>query len=375
MPDSYFIYNGKGCIDWGCRKTQPINFPTPVRDVERISVIGRNGDLVIDNGRFENVELVLECHIKGKFLPQFNALRAFMMADTQYHKLVDSLYPNEYRMARVVNVEPKKTSRIAGTVEITFDAKPQRYLTYGDDKTYTSTATPRTSYALSALGSWARGLINSLGVIAGYTQSELNAMQYQIININGVYSVGDMAGVRYGSDDAFFGLLLSDDPLTASGGTSRLLLGTTWKTKASNTPYLVMPKFFNTRLTLNGQLELADASFKAVTMHNPTQYDAKPLIKIATNDTTYDDYVGGINDCGVRINTNDSITHNAIITIDAETMDAYSLPDDNSSGLLYNFNRFVSFTKNDMVLSGGDNDVLTNKHIASMTVTPRWWTL
>ena len=145
MPNSYFIYNGIDCNVWHCSKTQPINFPSPVRDIETVEVPGRNGELIIDHGRYSNVEVVVECLIDDdNFIADFDAMRAELLKDSEYHVLKDSLYPEEYRLASVRTIEAKIKTPPKGTVEITFSCKPQRYLESGDHPAITLDTTAGT---------------------------------------------------------------------------------------------------------------------------------------------------------------------------------------------------------------------------------------
>ena len=56
MPKSDFVF---GSFDTSTSaayyKLQPINFPTPEKDVETFEVPGRSGDLLIDYGSYKNV--------------------------------------------------------------------------------------------------------------------------------------------------------------------------------------------------------------------------------------------------------------------------------------------------------------------------------
>ena len=108
------------------------------RDVEVISVPGRSGDLLVDNGRWRNVDV--EYHIQVTDLINVHGLRAALIAELGYNKLRDNYEPNEYRIARLK--EPPEIVQHTGTVAhmvVRFDCKPQRYLDSGDiDREYTA---------------------------------------------------------------------------------------------------------------------------------------------------------------------------------------------------------------------------------------------
>lgn len=375
MPKSWFSYNGLSCEKWNCYKTQPINFPTPVRNVKKISVPGRNGDIVIDEGSYNNLTVTVECYIDGPFIRLFDAMRAALMADPDYHVLTDSLYPNEYRMARVTDVKAKITTPTAGSAQIELDVKPQRFLTADNaTKTFIGATAPETGHKLTDFATTAQGSLSALAELFGYSTTDVANMEFIVWNISGIMAAGDFAQIVRGSDDPFFGLVSDENPLTASALISSPLYGSgEWKVAAWNN-YVAMPRLFNMRLFANGNEIKSDPSFAIGKLYNMTHSAAKPIIKF-TPVGSFSGYVGGINDCGIYIDTNDATARRGIITIDAETMDAYSLPDENELGQLLNINPFISFSKSAFNLMPGDNAILSNNLIDGLTITPNWWTV
>ena len=53
----FLIYNGESSANYGLLVGGQKSYDTPKRDVTKYSITGRNGDLIKDNGRFENVKL------------------------------------------------------------------------------------------------------------------------------------------------------------------------------------------------------------------------------------------------------------------------------------------------------------------------------
>jgi phage-related protein len=109
-------------------------FNAPERDVTKISVPGRNGDIVLDNGRYKNVELTYPAFIAENFSVNMQSFRNYMMKFTGYQRLEDTYHTDEFRMARYkgeMEVKPVK-SLVAGEFDITFDTKPQRFLKSGE---------------------------------------------------------------------------------------------------------------------------------------------------------------------------------------------------------------------------------------------------
>ena len=63
--DNYFCFAGKRSTDFGVFVER---FPTqekPIRQVELVSVPGRNGSLRLDKGNYENVAVAYECYCRG----------------------------------------------------------------------------------------------------------------------------------------------------------------------------------------------------------------------------------------------------------------------------------------------------------------------
>lgn len=112
-------------------------YNAPEREVEMISIPGRNGQFALDKGRFENIEVTYPAGIfadsETNFADAISEFRNFLCSRNGYVRLQDEYNPNEYRMAIYksgLEVEPAQLK--AGEFEITFDCKPQRFLTSGE---------------------------------------------------------------------------------------------------------------------------------------------------------------------------------------------------------------------------------------------------
>ena len=110
-------------------------YDSPERDVEYVSIDGRNGDLVQDNGRFHNIEVTYPCFIARTFLDNFDDFRSAMHLQRGYKRLWDSYHPLEYREAVLSAPIQPKTGVLnrSGNFDITFNCKPQRFLIEGSE--------------------------------------------------------------------------------------------------------------------------------------------------------------------------------------------------------------------------------------------------
>lgn len=129
-----FWYNGRMSSDFGIYISGSGAFNAPERDVEVISIPGRNGDLIIDNGRFKNVTGSYPAFIRALFRERAAGARDWLCGSFEYKRLEDSYYPGFFRMARFVGPMDFTTRFLnrSGEMELTFDCKPQRYLKSGE---------------------------------------------------------------------------------------------------------------------------------------------------------------------------------------------------------------------------------------------------
>jgi len=109
-------------------------FDAPVRAFEYVTIPGRSGDLILNNNRFENVEITYPCFISKGFETRFDAFRAALMSKAgKYYLLRDTYHPNEFRMAAIKGGTTPETGPYnrAGRFDLVFNCKPQRYLVSG----------------------------------------------------------------------------------------------------------------------------------------------------------------------------------------------------------------------------------------------------
>lgn len=131
----YFVYDGKSSEDFKVRISGGGTFDSPQRDVETISVPGRNGDLHIDKGRFNNIPITYDAFIFDDFAQNYPAFKAFLNSKRGYKRLEDSYHPEYFRRAIYRDeLSPKMSTRnMAGTFAITFDCDPRCFLKKGEE--------------------------------------------------------------------------------------------------------------------------------------------------------------------------------------------------------------------------------------------------
>lgn len=132
----WFNYKGKSSDNFGIYIQEKSVFSVPAKDVTYQSVPGRNGDIIIDNGRHKNLELPYKVAIisKSRFLYNVDDIKNWLIPDTNYYKLYDSYDLEHYRLATVTQSIPiDQVLRKYGTATLTFNCKPFRYSFVGDN--------------------------------------------------------------------------------------------------------------------------------------------------------------------------------------------------------------------------------------------------
>lgn len=131
--DSEVYFGSVSSGEYGLYLTDIHAADTPKRDVSFLSVPGRNGDLIVDNRRWHNLDIIYSFAIATGFSRNFDGFKAALLAQNGYQKLYDSIYPELFRMAVVKEAIQPETMRFnrSGTFEVAFHCKPQRFLASG----------------------------------------------------------------------------------------------------------------------------------------------------------------------------------------------------------------------------------------------------
>ena len=134
IKEDMIIFGGKSTKDFNLYVSGFDTYNTPKRDIEAVTVPGRNGDIMIDNGRYENVDITYKCLMLKQFKTEFSAFVAYLMANEGYQRLEDTFHPDEFRLAIVQKVvKPKLYDYDNANFSLTFNCKPQRYLKSGEE--------------------------------------------------------------------------------------------------------------------------------------------------------------------------------------------------------------------------------------------------
>lgn len=133
-------YGDINSSDYGVYIGQETIYNVPERAVEVVSVPGRNGALTIDQGHYENVSIEYYCFVDGETEEEmhrkYNAFKNAIASVVGYQKIIDSYYPDEYRLGLFIEGIEADSVALGKGLEfrLIFNCKPQRYLVDGDNE-------------------------------------------------------------------------------------------------------------------------------------------------------------------------------------------------------------------------------------------------
>lgn len=132
----FFVYKERRSLDFGLLIVKKGSYKGAARDVSRVSVPGRSGDLIIDNGRYSNIMIPYQLTLLNKTEYSFESLarqiRGWLLSGAGYFRLWDSYDPNYFRLASYsgeANIEQELKQ--LGSLSISFDCKPFKYSVEG----------------------------------------------------------------------------------------------------------------------------------------------------------------------------------------------------------------------------------------------------
>jgi phage-related protein len=138
MVFNSLTFDGINSLNYGIFVTGEAVFNAPERVVEMISVPGRNGAIAVDEGRFEKILVTYPagCFASNMadYADKVSQFRNILASRYTYKRLTDTYHPDEFRLAVYEGgLEVETVEKLnAGQFELTFNCKPQRWLTSGE---------------------------------------------------------------------------------------------------------------------------------------------------------------------------------------------------------------------------------------------------
>lgn len=402
-----FTFDNFNSKNYGVYITGEAAYNAPLRDVEMISIPGRNGAFALDHGRFDNIEVTYHASMvadnETDFVNAISNFRNAICSKVGYCKLTDDYNAGEYRMAVYksgLDVTPKMLR--TGEFDIVFDCKPQRWLTSGE--TISTIANNGTISNPTLFGAKPLLYVKGYGdiVMNGYTISVANAMLGNVILLepfggNPSYSKAYASGLVNNGDDITVasGSNIFIQLKAASGyelidvmvsNTSGVFSVTHSRSDTSITMTVTFPAenfTAGTDKTVSGNFTLtvsyrygAGPEVFSTTTFTPkieyTQTNRRFGISCA-----YDSLPAYINGQFYRLSSCNQISANSTISalgnpsyIDCEIGEAYKIP---NPGEVVSINNAVTIGATLPELAPGSNTITYPNTVTELKIKPRWW--
>jgi phage-related protein len=135
---NYITFNNVRSDQLGIYVSTFPNYPYPEKDVESVTIPGRNGNVIFDAGTYKNVSVTYDVSIyepiggAALYSNVDDRMRAIVKwlhpATFGYCELRDTFYPGYYRLAICRNAgEVENLLNTVGKARIIFDCRPERF--------------------------------------------------------------------------------------------------------------------------------------------------------------------------------------------------------------------------------------------------------
>lgn len=233
------IFAGKQSKDYGLFISGGGTYNAPERDVTTISIPGRNGDMVLDNGRWSNISVSYPAFIVHSFRKNAEAVRAWIAGAIGYQRLEDDYHPDFYRLARYSgNIDWDMAAlNIAGQTTLTFDCKPQRFLKLGERPIEISQATTITNQwqtSLPLITIWGSGAAsftinsNTIQISSIPTNIVLDCDVQSAYSLSGLNNLNDLITLPSSGD--FLSFATGENQISFTGNITKIEIVPRWWT-------------------------------------------------------------------------------------------------------------------------------------------------
>ena len=131
---NWITFDGKALTDFKVYCSGDKTFSAPQRNVDSITIPGRNGTLERDKGTFANIAVEYSCWIPSNFRQNIEGLRNYLLSKAGFKRLEDTYDPDTYRLASFhgpLDVSAYYQSTF-GSFTLQFTARPERFLKSGE---------------------------------------------------------------------------------------------------------------------------------------------------------------------------------------------------------------------------------------------------
>lgn len=407
------IFGGINSSDYGIYISGEGVFNAPKRDVETISIPGRNGVFLLDHNRFDNIVVTYPAHCKTDNLEEFRALlrdyRNALLSLSGYQRLTDTLNGDEYRMGAFIDsfdAEPIGYST-AATFDLKFNCKPQRFLKIGDLPVSVASGDAITNPTLFDAHPLISCVVSDDGTLSvGDMDIVFNPAPLGIIGLLNPFSIA-MANVGERAISKAFGsnAYRSGDVITVASGIRITAYSSFNSVNSIDVPTITGDSQVTGNIGKDGSgvtidvatkdamtFSVGTSSTRSVTISVPIRYQTDPSSTVLTTTMTvtfaleYDgadeitarltmpDVTGAT---GIRASAQTStITVNSTkssfegtVYIDADIGEAYTITDNH----VVSVNNFVYMGAELPVLPPGSTTITYSNTISNVEITPRYW--
>ena len=190
---NFFVYDGNNSQDLGLLISGEKTYNSPSRDVTTVSIPGRSGDLIIDNRRYNNVEISYTVSFRKDVPEKTRALKAWLLSNAGYRRLEDTYQPEYFRLAAISNATAFEISiNRYGTAELIFNCNPFLF-SKGGEQTVSIPASGGRIYNPEYFES--QPIITVYG--NGNGVLSVNNINYNLSDIDGYVTINSDVGLVY----------------------------------------------------------------------------------------------------------------------------------------------------------------------------------
>ena len=387
-------FDGTSSKTYGVYITGEAVFNAPERNVEMIDIPGRNGAYALDHGNFNNIEVTYPAGIfadnEADFAQAISDFRNFLCSKKGYCRLEDDYNTGEYREAVYKSgLEVTPALLKAGEFNITFDCKPQRFLTSGETAVAVANNGTLTNPTLfeskPILQLWGYGEF----AVNGEELEIINQLVGQVVAYSGTMANRTIDTTYANNGDRIYGdgyMAVASESIRTPNATVTAASITTATDWSSQVAYLANGVF--TTIKYTGDLNYGTAATKTNTFTVTTTYGGQSktftvactLIYDGDENISFSSSVGTL-PTGWTLNT-DAIGGNTIyidstksalgtppLYFDLDIGEAYII----ENGSVASVNNTVTIPAELPTLTPGTNTFTYDNTITQFKVVPRWW--
>ena len=382
----FFTYGGRRSDEYGVTISGGGTYSAPARDMTEVVIPGKNGHMLLDNGRFENITVTYPGWLARTFEGRFDEFRAAMAASPGYKRLEDTYNPEEFRLAAFRSGIAPDTGPLnrSGRFDITFDCRPERWLKSGEE--WTEPVMPCGNVA-DLVGGGAE-------VDDGYDMSPYMTLNTGfdatlVVTPEPNHQISELADLMIDDDKYALHATNGSQTFTTNTILPQLISTGRFSVNADAPPKFVQFSHKNTDGYFIWSIEMDGVTYKLERWQrviNPTEYTAKPLIRIdnvlSWNTPVYRS-IFALN--GVYVYIDGRCTAGTLF-YDCELGDCYSLDaygnavnqnafltmKDAEGNIVHEYPTLLPGTNN---LEFGGDSWLYNMGMSTVSLQPRWWTL